>query len=201
MSKARALVLASLVVLSSVSAWVDRSSAATADHRASCPTNRTVKATQLPARVRSYDDGHGLVGHGALWTTLPSNPSYAVGGMWGLKQPWFRARTGQLTIRGKRISTPGGHFDAVVPPIDSYAPTGFIPSNLGFSSGGCWKVTGRLRSSTTVLYVHIDGSKKAICDNLASDLANITIIDNPNNTRLADQLRNEQTTRRCPTSS
>ena len=88
-----------------------------------------------------------------------------------------QAQPGQLTVTARRVDGGTGTFNADIPPVEAYPlglnasiGPGFIPSNLEFSTGGCWKVTARLADSRLVLYVDIDDSKEAICAQLAADL-------------------------------
>ncbi len=80
-------------------------------------------------------------------------------------------------MTGRRVDGGSGTFHADIPPVESYPlglnaniGPGFIPSNLEFSTGGCWKVTAQLGRSRVVLGFDIDDSKDAICAQLASDL-------------------------------
>jgi hypothetical protein len=100
------------------------------------------------------------------------------GGEWTQgKLPWYRLTSGQLVITAHRVDGGSGHFTAHLPPMSSYpvktnaaVGTGFIPSGLTFSTGGCWKVVARLRNSRLVQYVDIDDSDRAICAALAKQL-------------------------------
>ena len=138
------------------------------------PTPRSA----LPASLKPSSDKH-LIGKGSLWTVPIGVPEYQAGrGVWTrVKLPWFRLSPGQLTVTARRVDGGTGTFNADIPPVEAYPlglnPSigpGFIPSNLEFSTGGCWKVTARLADSQLVLYVDIDDSREAICAQLAADL-------------------------------
>jgi hypothetical protein len=105
-------------------------------------------------------------------------------GTWGTKFPWFRLRAGTLRVTGTRLDGVGT-FTADLSHAASYAVPGVLPSNLYFSTGGCWRVTGRLGSARVVLYIHIDRSRAAICASLAHDAADIREINSPANEPLA----------------
>lgn len=127
------------------------------------PNPRATPQRELPLELRSVRGR--LIGKGDLWTMHPSRlqDQYADGqaGWTNLKWPWFRLDDGQLTIEGRRVDGPGT-FRADIPPMEAYPRDlnldigpGFIPSSLGFSAGGCWKVTAKFRDSKVVLYLDV----------------------------------------------
>jgi hypothetical protein len=67
-----------------------------------------------------------------------------------MKFPWDRAVRGRLHITGRRI-------DAEAPPLRSHVPdyglTGFQSTAVTFPTVGCWKVTGRVASQTSLTFV------------------------------------------------
>jgi hypothetical protein len=165
-------------------------------------------AQRLPVAVRQWADTTGLVGGGDLWarpldkfplvyTPSPADPST---GTWGTKFPWFRLTAGSVHVTGRRLDGPGA-FTADLAPVASYAAPGFLPSNLSFSTGGCWRVTGRLGRSKVVLFKRVDGSPSAVCASLAREAVDIREINSPANDALA--LLVDQATRAhgCPASS
>jgi hypothetical protein len=61
------------------------------------------------------------------------------------KLGWYRVRSGQLSITGRRL-------DAAVPPLradvpDGYGDSGFQASGVQFPTEGCWAITGHLGGS------------------------------------------------------
>ena len=141
----------------------------------------TCTMTTLVWREQSVSDAEGLLrredvrmititGPGGVGNTRLENAvaamvadQYADGqaGWTNLKWPWFRLDDGQLTIEGRRVDGPGT-FRADIPPMEAYPRDlnlaigpGFIPSSLGFSAGGCWKVTAKFRDSKVVLYLDV----------------------------------------------
>jgi len=67
-----------------------------------------------------------------------------------MKFPWDRAVRGRLHITGRRV-------DAEAPPLRSHVPdyglTGFQSTAVTFSTVGCWEVTGRVASQTSLTFV------------------------------------------------
>jgi hypothetical protein len=134
------------------------------------------KALQIVSRP-------GLIGDRTLWTVPLRAPEYGSSTRsWVLgKQAWFRLEDGPVTVTGTRVDGGAGTFHFDMPPVESYPLAlnanigpGFIPSSLEFSTGGCWKVTARLGRSRVVLFFDIDGSTRAICAQLASDLRDLS---------------------------
>lgn len=150
---------------------------------------KPLRGTHLPASIRGAADQRGLVGEGVLWARpvdhvefMPSlsDPST---GVWSTKFAWLRRVAGTLTVTGTRLHGPGT-FQAGLAPVESYAATGFLPSTPTFSTGGCWRVIGRLRASKVVLFFKVDDSQRAICADLARQRTTIQEINNPANDRL-----------------
>jgi hypothetical protein len=159
---------------------------------------KPLRGTHLPASIRGAADQRGFVGEGVLWARpvdrvylMPSlgDPSTEV---WSTKLAWLRRVPGTVTVTGTRLHGPGT-FQADVAPVGSYPATGFLPSTLTFSTGGCWRVIGRLRASKVVLFFKVDDSHRAICAGLArqrttiqeiADLARQLQNPNPANDRL-----------------
>jgi hypothetical protein len=67
-----------------------------------------------------------------------------------MKFPWDRAVRGRLHITGRRI-------DGEAPPLRSHVPdyglTGFQSTAVTFPTVGCWEVTGRVTSQTSLTFV------------------------------------------------
>jgi hypothetical protein len=56
------------------------------------------------------------------------------------KFPWWRAASGALTIRGRRLDASAAPMGPHIPA--GYGDRGFQPTGLLFPSEGCWEVTG-----------------------------------------------------------
>jgi hypothetical protein len=92
-------------------------------------------------------------GDGKLWTVLwpnetvlvPADDVDADGVLW-MKFPWWRG----AGVSG-RLQVVGTSLDARAAPLQlqmsDYGPTGFQATSLGFSSEGCWEVTGSAGSA------------------------------------------------------
>jgi hypothetical protein len=113
-----------------------------------CPV--TVANGSTPPGEAASKQNHG---DGTLWTVLWPNETVLIppdnidkkGVLW-MKFPWWRGPgvSGRLQVIGTRL-------DATVPPLQlqmsDYGPTGFQASALGFSTPGCWEVTGSAGSA------------------------------------------------------
>ncbi len=100
-------------------------------------------------------------GNDALWVrlpptgVLPAEPG-PTGGV-GTKFPWWRTLPGKLLVTAQRLDGPTGSFTADIP--DGYGDLGFQVSGLGWSTPGCWRVTGTVRghSLTFTVWVQVFG--------------------------------------------
>jgi hypothetical protein len=142
-----------------------------------------------------------VVGRGALWVLSSAvrraRPGFDVeSGDWGLKFPWFRVEPGALTVEGRRMDGPGT-FHADLPPAGSYPPTGFMPSGLSFSNGGCWKITGKLRRTIVIFFIAFSSTHADICAQISWQLQNIAQVNNPHNDGLAQKLQADYQARGC----
>lgn len=89
------------------------------------------------------------VGNDVLLTTVPPDGLLPVspeqvdedGVLWD-KWGWYRLGKGQLSITGARLDAEASPLLSQVP--EGYGDTGFQSSGIGFSSEGCWQVTGTL---------------------------------------------------------
>lgn len=86
-----------------------------------------------------------------LWVGIPGDGRVVVSRGWAnvqangtieMKLPWWRGRTGRLTISGRRLDASAAPLAAHVP--SGYGARGFQSSGVVFASDGCWKVTGRV---------------------------------------------------------
>jgi len=84
-------------------------------------------------------------------TILPSDPSRGLPG--GVKFPWWRIAHGDLAIVTRRLDAATAPQSAEVP--GGYGDTGFQVSGLGFSSPGCWQVSGTVGDKTLTFVVNV----------------------------------------------
>jgi len=145
-------------------------------------------------------DPHDTVlGHHGLWVdrneVLQRAPAFDVQtGTWTLRKfPWFRTSTDRLNIQGRRLDGPGT-FQGTHPPDASY-PIGFIPSDLAFSAGGCWKITATVDTTTITFFIAFSSSHQALCASLATQLQ--TLAPFPGDQGLAQTLQAAERARRC----
>ncbi len=97
--------------------------------------------------------GNGRLWVGGLWPqgVIAAGPDFVdKDGSVSTKLGWWRAITGHLRIRGRRL-------DASAPPLRAIAPlgygdTGFQASSVSFPTEGCWQVTGEV-GTTTLTFV------------------------------------------------
>ena len=164
---------------------------------------KPLRGTHLPASVRGAADQRGFVGEGVLWARPPDHVYFMPSltdpstGVWSTKFAWLRVAAGTLTVTGTRLDGPGT-FDAGLAPAGSYPATGFLPDTPTFSTGGCWRVTGRLRASKVVLVIKVDDSQRAICADLAKQRMTIQAINNPTNDNLEAVIEAALRAHNCP---
>jgi hypothetical protein len=121
-----------------------------------CPV--TIANGSTPPGEVTYKHNHG---DGKLWTVVWPNETVVIpvenidenGVLW-MKFPRWRGPgvSGTLQVVGTRI-------DATVAPLkmemSDYGPTGFQASALGFSSEGCWQVTGSAGAATLTFVTRV----------------------------------------------
>ncbi len=167
------------------------------------PNPKPTPPNKLPKQFDVMTPKESLVGSGKLWARPLGDPDYMAGGGWTqAKLPWFRLTSGQLLITAHRVDGESGDFTAHLPPMSGYpvktnaaVGTGFIPSALTFSTGGCWKVTAQLRKSRVVQYVDIDDSTRAICAALAKQLVDAS--NQPDSAGWINAIKVAQAAHRC----
>jgi hypothetical protein len=83
-------------------------------------------------------------GNGSLWVMLPPDSQLPTDphadGSVTTKFPFFRVAHGQVHVQAQRLDGPGGQFSAAVGNIDAYGTSGFVPTELRFSTSGCWRL-------------------------------------------------------------
>jgi hypothetical protein len=170
---------------------------------APCKQTKPLRGTHLPASVRGSADQQGLIGNGILWATPPDHVEFRPSltdpstGVWSTKFAWLRVAAGTLTVTGTRLDGPGT-FDAGLDSVGSYPATGFLPDTPTFSTGGCWRVIGRLRAAKVVLVIKVDDSQRAICADLAKQRTTIQAINNPTNDNLEAVVEAALRAHNCP---
>jgi hypothetical protein len=100
----------------------------------------------------------GWYGNGVLWTHLPwpTQFSRTPSGLLYTKIPWFRARTGTVTVDGRPLHGPPARFAASAGEPVSYGPTRFSPSILAFGRTGCWVVHAHLAGRALEVVLRVD---------------------------------------------
>jgi hypothetical protein len=87
-----------------------------------------------------------------LWVGIPRDGRVVVSRGWAnvqadgtiaMKLPWWRGRSGRLTISGRRLDASDVPLAADVP--SGYGIRGFQSSGVVFSSEGCWSIAGEVR--------------------------------------------------------
>lgn len=66
---------------------------------------------------------------------------------------WYRAVSGALNIRGRRLDAPAGPLQAEIPCC--YGDTGFQASEVFFPSEGCWEITGQAGNAELTFIVEV----------------------------------------------
>lgn len=88
-------------------------------------------------------------GNGRLWVMLPPDGRLLTwphaNGSVSTKFPFFRVAHGAVVVRAHRLDGSPGQFSAATGTVDAYGESGFVPSELTFSTPGCW----RLRASVS----------------------------------------------------
>ena len=80
-------------------------------------------------------------GNASVWTRLPKTgvvPAFQDDAGLSTKIPWWRLQPDNLTVTAQ-LTTAQGTFTAASP-ASGQPSTGFLPSELTFSSEGCWEV-------------------------------------------------------------
>ena len=87
-----------------------------------------------------------------LWVGIPRDGRVVISrgfasvhenGTIGMKLPWWRGRSGRLTISGRRLDASDAPLAAHVP--SGYGTGGFQSSAVVFAGEGCWSITGAVR--------------------------------------------------------
>lgn len=148
-------VAASLLVSACTSGPGDTEVSPSPSNRAGCPVTRPVPhgPVQLPHNPVVSNDGvpEDAVGNEALWVQVGESGYLEVmadeQGRLRTKQPWWRVKSGQLSIEADRLDGPG-NFRYNAGTVNEYGPTGFVPSTMTFSAPGCWRITGHIGDSS-----------------------------------------------------
>ena len=125
---------------------------------------------------RALEPDAQIMGRGPLWifsdSVLRATPGFDVfTGAWRLKFPWLRAKAGHLRVSARRLD--GSGTFSLNMSEEAYPATGFLPSSVGFSNGGCWKVTAKLRRTTIRFFMAFSSGPAAICNDLAGQVEDV----------------------------
>jgi hypothetical protein len=100
-----------------------------------------------------------FAGNQVLWVGLPADSTLHSDTLrpppFMVKFPWWRLKTGQLTITARRLDGPGAGFDAKPGSVYAYGDTGFVPSELSFPLPGCWKITGSVHGGSLSITLRV----------------------------------------------
>jgi hypothetical protein len=114
----------------------------------------TGRSPKLPRDVRAL--GREWFGHGDLYvaTQPPAfrEPPLPDGGI-DIKVAWFRRVPGPLTVTARRLDGEG--TAQVHTSSEGYPETGPLPTSAVVSGPGCWELTGKLATTTTVAIVRV----------------------------------------------
>ncbi len=115
--------------------------------------------TRANGRHPAVDPGVGTThGNRFLWVGIPRDGRVVISrgfasvredGTIGMKLPWWRGRSGRLTISGRRLDTSDAPLAAHVP--SGYGTRGFQSSGVVFAAEGCWSITGVVRRGGLVV--------------------------------------------------
>ena len=123
-------------------------------------SNRTCEATtdpspRLPRDIRAF--GGEWYGSGDLYVVTqprawrePVRPD----GSYEIKVSWFRRVAGDLSVTARRLDGDGLADTSTT--SEGYPETGPLPTMVTVSGPGCWELTGRLGSSTTVAVLRVE---------------------------------------------
>lgn len=96
-------------------------------------------------------------GNRSLWVMLPPNgrlptEQQHVNGSVSTKFPFFRVKQGQVRVQAHRLDGPPGRFSAAVGTVEEYSDTGFVPSELTFSTPGCWQLRASVSGGAALTF-------------------------------------------------
>jgi hypothetical protein len=140
----------------------DKSGVGQTQPPASCSVTRPGPDSTPPSSIDASlepvpwanDRSGNWFGNASVRTRLPKTgvvPAFRNQDRLSTKFPWWRLQPGNLTVTG-RLKTAQGTFTAGFP-ASGYGSTGFIPSELTFSSEGCWEVRASNEKSQPLVFV------------------------------------------------
>jgi hypothetical protein len=109
-----------------------------------------VTAEEFFGRDSSY--GNGRLWVGGLWEGGILRLAPDGDGTFSNKFGWWRSVEGHLDITGKRIDAHSDRPAAGLVPA-GYGLRGFQSSGVMFPEAGCWEITGRLDTGTSITFV------------------------------------------------
>jgi hypothetical protein len=114
----------------------------------------TEPSARLPKDVRTW--GPEWYGDGDLYVVTqprawrePVRPD----GSYEIKVSWFRRVAGELSVTARRLDGEGSAETNTT--SDGYPETGPLPTTVTVSGPGCWELTGKLASTTTVAVLRV----------------------------------------------
>jgi hypothetical protein len=131
----------------------------------SCSTRvRAVPPSGVPRQIKVWTAGRPVVGAGSIWTDvldLGLRPVTLSDGTYSAKVPWYLLPPGHTpAITGHRLDGKGVfRSDANVAYEGSKV---FATSSLGFSTTGCWQVTGRYNGSAVTFRINVSATGPSV---------------------------------------
>src|SRR5262249_50727116 len=95
-------------------------------------------------------------GNGSLWVMLPPDGQLPTDphadGSVTTKFPFFRVKQGQVRVHAQRLDGPAGQFSGAMGTVSAYGRSGFVPSELSFSTPGCWRLRASVSGSPALTF-------------------------------------------------
>ncbi|HEX6510634.1 MAG TPA: hypothetical protein VF221_23645 [Chloroflexota bacterium] len=127
-----------------------------------CAVTQPDPAAVPPASIDPSEQPAGLnwrwYGNRFIWTQLPPNSTVLVPQgprhLASVKFPWWRIRSGTLSIRGHPVGASGPRLSARIPA--GYGSSGFQSTGINFPSYGCWRVIGSVRGKSISFVLQVE---------------------------------------------
>jgi hypothetical protein len=98
-------------------------------------------------------------GNGSLWVMLPPDGQLPTDphpdGSVTTKFPFFRVKQGRVEVHAQRLDGPPGRFSAAMGTVSAYGRSGFVPSELSFSTPGCWRLHASVSGSPGLTFTEL----------------------------------------------
>lgn len=122
------------------------------------PAIRFINGEYIPGNSNGY-------GNADLWAGLPVNGELVTqrtqDGYVAL-MGWWQVHAGRLRVEATALDGPSKGFSAQVRNTAYSGRTGYRLSRLTFPAHGCWRITGRMRDRTPLVFtVHVSDARPA----------------------------------------